>query len=232
MKNSLYPIITFIVLLFSLSAFVNSNTSKNSDNVIMAFSSIKVLNDAHTGNDVIDAPLIITDTIAFTNPNLEYVNGKYLLNNTPFSGVVYKVLKGFKVATYSSVLNGQLHGIYKSFYPNGNPYEIREYKLGLSVGKHTGYWENTGELKFEYNYDNQKKEGYQKSWYASGNLAYVYNYKNDKFEGLQQAWRENGSLYRNFVVKNGVNYGLQKSKSCYEVSNEKVIRQASKLVSK
>ena len=184
------------------------------------------------GNDVLDYSVdtseIPADTIAYTNPKLTYVNGKYLLDNEPYAGIVYRVLKGFDVATYSSILNGQLHGTYRSFYASGKPYEVRKYRHGVSVGKHVGYWENTGKLKFEYHYHDQKKEGTQKSWYADGSLAYTYNYQDDRLDGSQQAWRENGSLYRNFVVKEGIRYGLQKSKTCYELRDEKVILQASK----
>ncbi|UZR98958.1 toxin-antitoxin system YwqK family antitoxin [Chondrinema litorale] len=176
----------------------------------------------------VDISAIPHDTIAFSNTELTYVNGKYLLRNKPYSGIVYKVLKGYSIKTYSSVLNGQLHGIYRSFYASGSPYEVRSYRNGLATGRHLGFWENTGNLKFEYNYFDQKKEGIQRNWYSTGDLAYSYSYKNDKLEGLQQAWRQNRSLYRNFIVKNGIRYGLQKSKTCYELYNEKVISQASK----
>ncbi|MBK8500907.1 MAG: hypothetical protein IPL46_01155 [Saprospiraceae bacterium] len=175
-----------------------------------------------------DTSAIPNDTLACTNLNLAYVNGGYLLDNEPYSGVVYKVLKGYDIGTYSSVLNGQLHGTYTSFFASGRPYEIRKYRNGLSVGKHIGYWENSGKLKFEYNYCNQKKEGIQKNWYSDGSLASTYSYHDDKLDGLQQAWRENGSLYRNFVVKDGIRYGLQKTKTCYELNDGKVVLQANK----
>jgi len=171
---------------------------------------------------------IPADTMSLTDPRLTYINGRYLLNNKPYSGIVYKVLKGFDIATYSSVLNGKLHGTYRSFYASGKPYEVRQYRNGLSVGKQIGYWEKTGNLKFEYNYHNQKKEGTQKNWYSDGSPAYTYTYKDDKLDGQQQAWRENGSLYRNFTVKEGIRYGLQRSKTCYEVSKDTLILQVNK----
>ncbi|WP_339756322.1 hypothetical protein [Algoriphagus aquimarinus] len=174
--------------------------------------------------------LTTADTLAFTDPILSYVNGKYLVGNMPYSGIVFKVLKGYDVETYSSVFNGVLHGTYRSFFASGKAYEVREYRDGLSEGKHVGYWENSGKLKFEYNYSDQKKEGSQMGWYADGSLAYAYDYRDDHQDGLQQAWRENGSLYRNFVVKNGVRYGLQESKACYEVIDEVVVKQEDKTV--
>ena len=173
-----------------------------------------------------------TDTIAYTNPDLTYKNGAYQYDGEPFSGVVHRVLKGYAIESYSSVLQGRLHGAYSSYYASGKPYEIRTYHNGLSTGTHTGYWEDSGLKKFEYNYQNQKKEGRQRSWYANGDPAEAYTCHDDRLDGLQQAWRENGSLYRNFVVRDGIRYGLQKSKTCYEVSDERVVLQAEKVAAK
>ncbi|MDB2385079.1 hypothetical protein N9V96_01255 [Polaribacter sp.] len=173
-------------------------------------------------NYSIDTTNIPKDTIDFKNQNVSQINGIYYYNNELYSGIVYKELKGFKVKTYSSVLNGKLHGEYRSYYENGNLYEIRNYKNNTSSGKQFGYWKNSNILKFEYNYFNNKKEGLQKCWYANGNIAYIYNYKNDNQDGFQKAWRLNGSLYRNFEVKNGVRYGFQRSKSCYEISDGEI----------
>ncbi|AWW00264.1 toxin-antitoxin system YwqK family antitoxin [Arcticibacterium luteifluviistationis] len=162
------------------------------------------------------------DTVYFSNPSVSYVNGLYYLDQKKFSGILYRELKGYDVKTYSSVLNGMLHGPFRSFYKNGKPYEVRNYKENISLGKQYGYWESTGNRKFEYNYVSEKREGIQRSWYANGDVYYVYNYKDDKQEGLQQAWRINGSLFRNFVSKNNKRYGLQKSFSCSELSNEEI----------
>jgi antitoxin component YwqK of YwqJK toxin-antitoxin module len=172
----------------------------------------------------IDTTAIPNDTIDFQDPRVSYVNGIYFFKDKKFSGILRKVLRGYNVKTYSSLLNGQLHGTYRSFYENGQRYEVRRYKNNLSLGKQYGYWEGSGQMKFEYNYYNEKKEGLQKNWYYNGDPNYVYNYKNDRQDGLQQAWRSNGSLYRNFIVKEGVRYGLQNSFSCYEVRKGKIKR--------
>lgn len=179
----------------------------------------------------IDTSAVPRDTLNYDEAEMQLINGKYLVNEKPFSGIVHRTLKGYPIETYSSVLDGSLHGTYRSFYASGKPYEVRTYREGLSVGRHFAYWEESGHLKFEYNYYNQKKEGAQKSWYSNGSLAYSYFYQDDHLEGLQQAWRKNGSLYRNFEVKNGARYGLQKAKSCYELSDEELILQSSKTVS-
>ncbi|MDO6439712.1 hypothetical protein Q4534_19960 [Cyclobacterium sp. 1_MG-2023] len=173
-------------------------------------------------NYEIDTSGIPRDTIDFNAPGLTYKNGYYYLSGEKYSGIVHKKQIGFNIVTYSSVYQGMLHGSYSSYYPSGELFETRRYRNNLSIGKQLGYWEETGSLKFEYNYYNDKKEGEQKSWYADGSLAYTYHYKDDKQEGLQQAWRQNGSLYRNFEVQNGTRYGLQKTTTCYELEDEKL----------
>ncbi|MFB9054158.1 toxin-antitoxin system YwqK family antitoxin [Formosa undariae] len=213
----------FVFILASLCAFLSCVDGDASLSKMVEDTKLE-----NTSNYAIDTRAIPNDTIAFSNPSVTYVNGKYLLHNKPYLGIVFKVLKGYHVKTYSSVLDGKLHGTYRSFYANGNRYEVRTYNYGQSTGVHYGYWESNGKLKFEYHYINQKKEGTYKNWFENGDLANNYNYKDDRLYGLQRAWRLNGSLYRNFVVKNGVRYGLQKAKSCFELSNEKVIRQAGK----
>ncbi len=171
---------------------------------------------------------LTVDTLAFTNPLLTYENGTYRYGELPFSGVVHRVLKGFAIESYTTVRDGRPHGAYRSFYASGKPYEVRTYQEGLSTGTHTGYWEDSGRKKFEYTYHDEQKEGPQRTWYANGDPAEAYTYHNDRLDGLQQAWRENGSLYRNFIVKNGIRYGLQKSKTCYEVSDGRLVVQADK----
>ena len=180
----------------------------------------------------IETTTISTDTVAFTDPDLTYVNGIYRLDDKPYSGTVYRVLKGYAIETYSPVVDGRLHGRYTSYYANGDPYETRTYSNGLSTGTHIGYWEGAGHKKFEYNYLDQKKEGTQRTWYRNGDPAEAYFYHDDQLSGRQQAWRENGSLYRNYIVKEGIPYGLQKSKTCYEVSDQRVVRQADKPAAK
>ncbi|MBU3011417.1 hypothetical protein KO506_08385 [Polaribacter vadi] len=209
-KNELSNFIYIITVCFFI--LISCQTKKN--NILKAEDKKE---DSFT--EIINIP---KDTIDFKNPNVSLTNGIYYLNDKKYSGIIYKEQKGFKVKTYSSVFNGKLNGIYRSFYANGNPFEIRSYKENVSVGNHFGYWKDSKKLKFSYNYQNNKKEGFQKSWYSNGNIAFIYNYKNDKQDGFQKAWRLNGSLYRNFQVKNGIRYGLQRSKSCYEVENEEI----------
>lgn len=171
----------------------------------------------------IDTSAVPSDTIVFPSEGVAFENGNYLLHGKKYSGIVYKLQKGYDIATYSSVLDGKLHGTFRSFYANGKPFEVRHYKHNQSHGKQIGYWESTGKLKTEYFYNKDEKEGVQKNWYVDGQPLYTYLYHHDVQVGLQQAWRQNGSLFRNYIVKNGVSYGLQKPYNCYEISDGKVV---------
>ena len=201
------------IIVFTYMIFIISGCSENIP---------KTNGVINTFDYSIDTSAIPKDTIDFNDPRVTFVNGSYFFEDKEYSGIVFKILKGYDLRTYSSVLNGNLHGTYRSFFASGKPYEVRQYKNNVAIGRHYGYWEETGNLKFEYHYYNQKKEGSQKNWYADGKPYYHYNYKDDHLDGPQKAWRSNGSLYRNFVVKDGIRYGLQKSAQCYEVSDEEI----------
>ncbi|WP_236972974.1 toxin-antitoxin system YwqK family antitoxin [Membranihabitans marinus] len=170
----------------------------------------------------IDTTMIPADTIVMTDVDVELVNGKYYYKEKLFSGILYKEMSRDGVRSYSSVYHGMLHGTYRSYYPSGRRYEVRQYKDNLATGKHRAYWEETGELKFEYQYYEEKREGMQRKWHPSGRPFIFSNYVNDKEQGLQQAWRENGKLYSNYEVVDGQRYGLQKTVMCYELINEEV----------
>ena len=58
-----------------------------------------------------------------------------------------------------------------------------------------------GQLKFENNYTDGKKDGSFKEWYENGQLSYEGNWKDGNKDGLWKKWYENGLL-----VKKEVNY--------------------------
>lgn len=170
----------------------------------------------------VDTSLIPKDTIFVTDKSLSLVNGLYYYKNNPFSGIVQELYADGKIKKQRSIYQGMLHGTYRSFYENGKPWEIRNYKNNLSTGKHYGFWAETGNPHFEYNYYEEKMEGLQKKWYKSGKPFLSLNYINDHEDGLQQGWRENGKLYLNYVAKDGHRYGLQKAALCYTLRDEKI----------
>jgi len=76
-------------------------------------------------NYSIDTSKIPTETISFQNTDVSFINRLYYAEDKVFSSIVFKQIKGYNVKTYSSVFNGMLHGTYKSFYENGEPYKAR-----------------------------------------------------------------------------------------------------------
>jgi antitoxin component YwqK of YwqJK toxin-antitoxin module len=172
---------------------------------------------------IADTSLILSDTVLISDSNLSSVNNIYLYGSKIFSGVVNEFYANGIMKKQITIYQGMLHGTYRSFYEDGKPWEIRNYKNNLSNGKHVGYWPESGNQKFEYNYDEEKMQGLQKKWYKSGKPYLFLNYSNDREDGLQQGWRENGKLYLNYVAKDGYRYGLQKAALCYSLRDEKII---------
>lgn len=170
----------------------------------------------------IDTSLIPKDTVLQGDTRLSVINGICFINNEKFSGILKELYPGGGIKSYSSMSQGMLYGPYKSFYEDGSCFEVRIYRNNLATGRHYGYWPGSNNLKFDYNYYEEKKEGPQKKWYRNGTRYLFANYVNDHEEGLQQGWRENGKLFLNYVVKDGYVYGLQQTALCYTLLNEKI----------
>jgi antitoxin component YwqK of YwqJK toxin-antitoxin module len=150
-------------------------------------------------------------------------NGLILLNNNKFSGYVATTYPDKRYRTITSVYEGMIHGIFRSYYENGALHEVRQYKQNLSTGKHYGFWTN-GNKQFDYVYFHDRKIGYMKRWYENGKPYLFLNYKEDKEEGLQQGWRENGKLFINYIAKEGYRYGLQETMLCYKLNEGNIIK--------
>lgn len=173
-------------------------------------------------NYAIDTTHIPKDTLDISHEKIALVNGFYCVAGQKYSGILRQLYPNGKVKSYRSIWEGMLHGTYRSFYENGQVFEVRQYKNNLSTGRHYGYWAESGKMKFDFSYYEDKREGKQKKWYKSGKPLIVLNYEDDHEVGLQQAWRENGKLYVNYVVKDGYMYGLQQTALCYKLVNQEV----------
>lgn len=173
-------------------------------------------------NYTIDISGIPADTVLESDKRLLVVNGIYRLGSQRYSGILKELYPNGTIKTYASVFQGMLHGLYKSFYENGHPYEVRLYRNNMSTGRHYGYWPEGRNLKFDYTYFEEKREGLQKRWYKNGKPYLFTNYTDDHEDGLQRGWRENGKLYLNYVAKDGHRYGLQQSALCYTLRKQKI----------
>ena len=94
-------------------------------------------------------------------------------------------------------INGEQHGIQKSWYENGTFHTERNYKDGKQDGLQKS-WHEDGTLMSEYNYKDGKQHGVQKEWNESGKLLKDCNYKDGKIHGKCMTWRGEG-IYENGV---------------------------------
>ena len=74
------------------------------------------------------------------------------------------------------------------------------------TGKQTEYYAN-GNLKYEVNYKNGKKDGLETFWYNSGAMYIQTNYINDLEDGTWNQWYESGQLKLDAQYKNGKEHG-------------------------
>ncbi len=104
------------------------------------------------------------------------------------------------VETYK---NGQLHGVYKSFYADGQLLEEMNYLNGKLDGPSIMFYQN-GQKSGEFNYQNGLMHGEVKYYDAQGNVVREGRYVKDKKVGVWKYYKE-GKLIeeRNFSpIKN------------------------------
>jgi len=168
--------------------------------------------------ETVDVSSVPADSIDVAHPGLSLQNGLYFLNGRPFSGYVRESGAGGHPQRVASYYRGKQHGLTRTFYANGALRDVRSYKDNVGYGRHFGYWES-GNIKFDFLYFNDRREGAQKQWYRSGKPYAFLTFRDDREFGMQQAWRESGRLYINYEVRDGIRYGLQKSALCATIEN-------------
>lgn len=99
----------------------------------------------------------------------------------------------------SNYHRGKLHGVKKSWSPDGNHVLISH-----------------------LNYHKGKVHGEQRFWYPTGELYKKLNLNMGREEGMQQAFRKNGELYANYEAKEGRIFGLKKAALCYGLEDENI----------
>ena len=94
-------------------------------------------------------------------------------------------------------IDGEQHGMQKSWYKDGTLYSERNYKDGKQDGVQKS-WHEDGTLQDECNFKDGKQHGVQKEWDESGNLLRDCNYKDGEIHGRCMSWRGEG-IYENGV---------------------------------
>lgn len=112
---------------------------------------------------------------------------------------------GNKSAEYT-YKDGQKEGLCTIWYENGNKKNEYTLKDGKLEGKWTKWFEN-GYKYVEYTYKAGKKDGFWTSWYANGKKEEEGYYKDDKKDGKYTLWYENGNIKAEGSYKAGKSDG-------------------------
>ena len=87
-------------------------------------------------------------------------------------------------------------------YQNGALYRETQYQNGKKNGYEKVY-SLSGKVRTLWNYKNGKKEGEQKGWFEDSAKMFVYHYQNGVPEGEQMEWHQNGTLFRRQFFHHG-----------------------------
>lgn len=79
---------------------------------------------------------------------------------------------GYSETTY---VEGEKHGLFKGYYPNGTLRQICSYRNNVKEGREIRYWPN-GVKKMNANFNNGSLEGEYEEWDEAGNLVCTKSY--------------------------------------------------------
>ncbi|MCA9245945.1 MAG: hypothetical protein KDA42_02490 [Planctomycetales bacterium] len=100
-----------------------------------------------------------------------------------------------KPATFTREGQDVKHGVWTSWYPNGQEHIRGEYRDDLEVGKFT-WWYSNGQKALEGSYVDGKPEGRWTWWHENGQKATEGSYENGTLAGRWMGWTEDGKLVR------------------------------------
>lgn len=168
----------------------------------------------------VSVPEMIQDA---KNLELDRERGVFYDQGEPFSGYAITKNSAGTVVEKAGFFDGKRHGKRSKFYSDKKKSEESHYLHGKKDGVSKTWWKN-GQLRSQSNFVNGVPHGVQRQWYQSGALFKEIHLDNGKEKGLQRAWRENGDIYNNYEAKDGRIYGLRRSKLCFELKEEEIVR--------
>lgn len=142
---------------------------------------------------------------------LSYDKSVLLYDRTPLTGSVFILDKSDTVGI--DIFENGLQQGRSIRLLNHRVIEERWYQQGNRVGIHRGWYAN-GNLKFQYDYDNDMMHGEARDWYVNGKPYKLMHYEKGYEAGMQTMWKRDGKLAMNYFARDGRNYGLTGVKSC------------------
>ena len=115
--------------------------------------------------------------------------------------------KTFKYAD-AMCLNGKLHGLCTTYYPEGQKKVVIPFVKGKTYGIVKKWWPDGSPIS-EVAYIDDQKHGHEVTWYDNGNREYDKTYVCGKLHGLWKEWYKNGSPSNLIFFDKGVQVGLR-----------------------
>jgi antitoxin component YwqK of YwqJK toxin-antitoxin module len=173
--------------------------------------------------DAVKTPVKLVANVFVDKDSLQLnqLNGNWLLNQKPFSGVAIAYYSDGTISEKTNFESGKRQGSAVKYFEDGSIKIQSYYQSNKLEGTKTAFFPN-GKIYAISNYKEGKRNGVQKTFYITGQLAKKQQMKNGLENGMQQAWLENGKLYVNYQAKNGRIFGLNRANLCYKLKNEKV----------
>lgn len=109
-----------------------------------------IIKNYHAGKETADVQF-------FTSKGIVESEGMMIGKNREGKWLFYHE-NGKSIMSEENYANGKLNGVYKTFYPSGEPTEITHYKNGLLDGNYKKY-SIKGLLYNDFNYENGKLNG-------------------------------------------------------------------------
>ena len=133
---------------------------------------------------------------------VNYKNGK-------LDGVVHEYTsEGMLNQVYNISAENGYDGETKKYYQNGTLNYVAIYKKGMFDGGYKTYFQNTGNLKEEGTYLNDKRTGTLKTYFESGKIYKVVDgYSNGKLNGAITVYFENGKISEKTNYENDMYQG-------------------------
>ena len=174
----------------------------------------------NTSKELSHALVVIPDiTIDVSEVFIEKKGAQLFIDGKAYSGFLTEFNMAEKVSSRTGYFNGLKEGKAESYYETGVLKEERFYLNNRKHGNHQGWWPN-GSMKFDISFENGLTEGESLEWYENGTPYKAFHYLNGQEVGSQKMWQLDGGIRANYVVKNGHRYGLIGLKNCKSVENE------------
>ena len=155
--------------------------------------------------------------------HLDRNQGVFYSQELPFSGYAVTKNTAGTIVEKAGFYDGKRHGVRLKFFDDGEKSEESRYQNGKKNGVSKTWWKN-GRTRSFSQFRKGVPHGIQRQWYQSGVLFKEVHLEHGQEKGLQRAWRENGDIYNNYEAKDGRTYGLRRSKLCFELKEEDIVR--------